>query len=154
VSLRYCRRELPGQERADEPTAAVHDRVVAGPDDDPERGGQEVRTGLRGRRPVRVRPGGGRELLPRVFRDARPQVRDAGGAAAAVRRQPQGVAVARQPVRDSVRGRFHGPLRGADDVRATRQERRGHPVQHVGDPTAVHASAAGHHERALSVRGP
>jgi len=154
VSLRYCRRELPGQKLADEPTAAVHDRDVAGPDDDPEHGGQEVGPGLRGRRPVRVRPGGGRELLPRVFRDARPQVRDAGGATAAVRRQSQGVAVARQPVRDGVRGRFHGPLRGADDVRATRQERRGRPVQHVGDPTAVHAPAAGHHGRALCVRGP
>jgi len=83
-----CSHESLRQELTDEQTSAVHVLAVAGPDDYQERGGQEVGKGLRARRPVHVRRCGGRELLPRVLRDARPQVRSAGGTAAAIRRQP------------------------------------------------------------------
>lgn len=61
--------------------------------------GQAVSGELHQGRPVVVRRGVVRELLPRVFRGHRTQVRRPRGAAAAVLRQHQSVAVAQQPLR-------------------------------------------------------
>lgn len=115
--------------------------------------GQTVGGGLHQDRPVVVRLGDVRKLLPRVFRGHRTQVRRPRGAAAAVLRQLEGVAVAEQPVQPRL---YTGPgqhVRVEHDVRAAHHQRGVRVLLHDRLPAGVHAPAAGRCRKTLRLPG-
>lgn len=87
-----------------------------------------------------------------MFRHSWTQVWCSGGATTTVRRQPEGVTVARQSVQPVVHRGLHQRLHGPHDILATDRERRGRGVQHVDQPSGVYTPATGHNGRTLPVR--
>lgn len=120
----------------------------------PHHAEQGIGDGLHQERPVRVRPGPVRELLPRELRRARPQVRGAGRAAAAVRRQRARLAVAAQPARPILHAGHVQRVRVQHDVHSESQERGGHVLLRRARPRLLSAPAPGHSPRILRLSRP
>lgn len=114
---------------------------------------QVVGDGLHCERPFVVRRRAVRELLPRVFRRHRPQVRRAAGAAAAVLGQRARVAVAEQPVRPGLHAGPDQRVRREHDVRAARRERLVRVRVRRAEPRVLLAQAQGHRRRVFRVSG-
>jgi len=89
-----------------------------------------------------------------VFRGHRAQIQCPGGAAAAILRQLQGVAVAQQPVQSSVHSGPDQCIRIQHDVRAAHQKRSVRVLLHGRLPASVPASATGRGRQTLCVPGP
>jgi len=115
--------------------------------------GQTVSNELHQDRPDVVRLGAIRELLPREFRGHWTQVRRPRGAAAAVRRQLEGVAVAEQPVQP---GLHTGPgqlVRVEHDIHAAHHQRGVRVLLHGRLPVGVHAPATNRGGKTLRLPG-
>lgn len=124
---------------------AVHQRA------EPE---QVVGDGVHRARPFVVRRGAVRELLPRVLRRHRAQVRRAAGAAVAVRGQRARVAVAGQPVRPGLHAGPDQRVRTEHDVRAAHRERPVRVRVRRARPRVLLAQAQGHRQNVLRVPRP
>lgn len=129
--------------------ASVVVRAVHQRDESEQVGGGGLHPG----RSVVVRPGAVRELLPRVFRRHRPQIRRPTGAAAAVLGEREGVAVAEQPVRSGLHTGHVQPVRVQHDVRAAGLQRRGRVLLHRGQPRVLPAQAPTARRPVLRVPG-